>query len=253
MSIVCISQISCLERVVLYCFRPSSCYSIFFHNSKCSKGFFLFPLPSFYSFWCSLENIGRWIISNFICASPLLSMIPQKKMERIIDTGQGAKGWTRSIIKQYFHMGEWRASSYHCSLMFFRKTHLHLKAYFKSRFFSASIFSKILDYALDIEINFFFYIYSDTFSFVDAKYYGIKVRMRWTSKKCWLKQCKNWSFFAPAPRRQEEEWPWRDLHSWLVVGAVEKKRYKVAWPGRRSATPKNMLLGILGIQARLLK
>lgn len=156
MGIVCISQISCLERVVLYCFRPSSCCSIFFLNSKCSKGGIFFPLPSFYSFWCSLESIGGWIISNFIHASPLLSTIPQKKMERIIDTGQGAKGWTWSIIKQYFHMAEWRASSYHCSLMFFYKTHLHLKAYFKNEFFPASIFSKILDYALDIEIIFSF-------------------------------------------------------------------------------------------------
>lgn len=54
--------------------------------------------------------------------------------------------------------------------MFFYKTHLHLKAYFKSGFFPASIFSKILGYTLNIEMISFFYIYSDTFSFVDAKY-----------------------------------------------------------------------------------
>lgn len=157
-------------------------------------------------------------------------MILQKKMGRIIDIGWGAKGWTCSMIKQYFHMAEWRGSSYHCSLMFFYKTHLHLKAYFKSGFLPARIFSKNLDYALDIEIIFSFIYTLIVFNLLMPGIVLWHKSMNILNCEEMLTQIipKNWRSFAPATVRQEDKLPWRDLCSSLAQGAVEKKGYKAA-------------------------
>lgn len=71
-------------------------FYLFSLNSKCSKGFvfffFKFLLPSFYSLFMFSREYRQLNNTSFICASFLLSMMPQKKMEEIIDIGQGAKG-----------------------------------------------------------------------------------------------------------------------------------------------------------------
>lgn len=77
-----------------------------------------------------------------------------KKLEGIIDIGQGAKGWTWSISKQYFHMTEEeQAAITDLFYIFF----IHLKDYFNIKVFPAIIFSKILDFVLDKE---FFFIHT---------------------------------------------------------------------------------------------
>lgn len=246
----------------LYCIVLDPVFAVlsFYLIQRHPRVVFFFPLLSFYVFLCSLGNRGRWIMPNFICESPWLNMILQKKKGRIIHIGRGAKGRTCSIIKQYFHMAEWRGRSYHCSLMLFCKIHLHLKAYFKSGFLPARIFSKILDYTLDIEIIFSFIYTLIVFHLL------MPAIVLWHKSKNILnfkemlakKTLKNWPFFTPATTRQEDELPQKDLCSSLAHGAVGKKRYKVAQVDRKAATQKRCYTekiccsSTLGTPARLL-
>lgn len=84
-------------------------------------------------------------------------------------------------------MTEQRANIYHCSLMFFYKTYLNLKAYFRGGLFPVSIFSKILDYVVSIEIIVPFPFLSNMLSYAYAYYYDINTGMHRISKKYWHK------------------------------------------------------------------